>query len=160
MLRRKWLPFKDVMAEGEKCEVEGVTVYVHHMDDQEGWKKEAVLHPLFKVGVKSHVDDWRCEFKHEYDTCKCHLELREYGQDESVYHSGDNPSSRWAVDGRSYAINKSRGISRMVSAFKDYTLRGLGLIMTIAELATVNAARVGAKYQHDQVEMEELKSIY
>ena len=108
MLRRQWSPFKDVMAEGEKCEVEGVTVYVHHMDDQEGWNKEAVLHPLFKVGVKSHVDDWRCEFKHEYDTCKCHLQLREYGQDESVYHSGDNPSSRWAVDGRSYAITKSK----------------------------------------------------
>ena len=63
-------------------------------------------------------------FKHEYNTCKCHLELNEYGQDEYVYHSGDNPSSRWAVDGRSYAISKSKGVSRMVSAFKDYTQRG------------------------------------
>ena len=63
-------------------------------------------------------------FKHEYNTFKCHLELREYRQDESVCHIRDNPSSRWAVDGRSYAINKSKGVSRMVSAFEDYTQRG------------------------------------
>ena len=67
---------------------------------------------------------WACKFKHEYNSCKCHLELREYGQNESVYHSEDNPSSRWNVDGRFYSISRSKGVSRMVSAFKDYTQQG------------------------------------
>ena len=75
-------------------------------------------------GIKPNEEKWVYKFKDEYNTCKRHLELSEYGQDESVYHSGDNPSSRWDVDERSYAISKSKGVSRMVSAFKDYTQRG------------------------------------
>ena len=85
------------------------------------------LHSLFKPGIKSTVDNWKCEFKHTYSQCKCHLELREYGQDEIIYHSGDNPASRWGIDGRSYAISKSKGILKMVSAFKDYSKRGMCL---------------------------------
>ena len=64
--------------------------------------------------------------------------MREYGQDESIYHSGNNPFSRWAVSGRSYAINKSKGVTRMVSAFKDYSSRGMCLKMSEAELEVVN----------------------
>ena len=75
---------------------------------------------------------------HSQDTCLCHCELREYGQDESIYRSGDHPASIWAVDGRSYPISKSQGISIMVSTFKDYSKRGMGLIMSANELTQVN----------------------
>ena len=94
---RDWSPLKDIMPISEKVNVDSKVLYVHHIDDQEGWYKDAQLHPLFKPGKKPSIQDWRCEFKHAFEVCKCHLELREYGQDESVYNSGDNPSSRWEV---------------------------------------------------------------
>ena len=111
------------MAIGERCEVDGKIVYAHHIDDQGGWQNYAVLHPNFVPGPKPPEDEWKREWKHDYARCKCHLELREYGQDESTYNSGDNTSSRWAVSGRSYAINKSKGVARMVSAIKKVCRR-------------------------------------
>ena len=50
---------------------------------------------------------------------------------------------RWGIDGRSYTISKSQGISKMVLGFKDYSKRGMGLVMSENELAEVNAARAG-----------------
>ena len=155
--KREWSPYKLAMAIGERCEVDGKIVYAHHIDDQGGWQNYAVLHPNFVPGPKPPEDEWKCEWKHDYARCKCHLELREYGQDESTYHSGDNPSSRWAVSGRSYAINKSKGVARMVSAFKDYTSRGMCLKMSEAELEVVNEDRVGKKYKDGGKPMEPLK---
>ena len=133
---------KEVMRVGERVEIDGKVVYVHHIDDQEGWFKDAQLHPLFKPGEKPSAEDWKCEYKHTYEQCKCHQEIREYGQDESIYHSGDVPDSRWGIDGRSYAISKSKGVSRMMSAFKDYSKRGMCLKMTKDELDCVNFSRV------------------
>ena len=91
----------------------------------------------------NNKEEWECIFGHLYDTCLCHLELREYGQDESIYRSGDHPTSRWGIDGRSYAISKSQGISKMVSGFKDYSKRGMGIAMSANELGEVNHCRVG-----------------
>ena len=95
LLKREWSPLKDVMPLGERIELDGKVIFAHHIDDQEGWNRDAQLHPLFKAGEKPNVQDWKCDFKHTYENCKCYLELREYGQDESIYHSGDNPESRW-----------------------------------------------------------------
>ena len=125
------------MALGERVELDGKVVYVHHINDQEDWNKNAQLHPLFKPGIKHTVENWKCD----YSQYKCHLELREYGQDESIYHSGDNLASRWGIDGRSYAISKSKGISRMVSAFKDYSKYGMCLRIAAQELEEINVAR-------------------
>ena len=108
------------MPDGEELIIDEVTVYVHHMDDQDEWGSKQFLHPFFTPGQKLSKDDWKCEFRHSYELCKCHLELEENGQDETVFRSGDHPSMRWEIDGRSYPINKSQGISEMVSAFKDY----------------------------------------
>ena len=91
------------------------------MDDQGEWGSHPVLHPLFAPEHKASEDKWNCSFGHTYVQCNCHFELREYGQDESIYQSGNHPSMRWGIDGRSYPISKSQGISKMVSAFKDYT---------------------------------------
>ena len=133
---------KEVMPVGEKVEIDGKVVYIHHIDDQEGWFKDAQLHPLFKPGEKPSSDDWKCEFKHTYKDCKCHLEIREYGQDESIYHSGDVPALRWGINGRLYAISKSKGVFRMVSAFKYYSKRGMSLKMTKDELDCVNFSQM------------------
>ena len=94
---------------------------------------------------------------HSLDTCLCHCELREHGQDESIYRSGDHPASRWAVDGSSYPISKSQVISKMVSAFKYYSKRGIGLIMSANELTQVNLQRVGKFYANtDRTPMPQL----
>ena len=116
---RQWASFESAMPVGEEVIIDGVQKFVHHMDDQEKWSKDPVFHPSFEPGNKQTEDKWTCSFNHSYLKCKCHLELREYGQDESVYHSGDHPATRWGVDHRSYAISKSKGISRMASMFKD-----------------------------------------
>ena len=146
LLCREWSPVKEVMPMGEEVTIDGRKCFVHHIDDQEGWRKDAVLHPLFTPGEKPLPEDWTCNFNHSYENCMCHCKLREYGQDESTYHSGDNPTSRWGIDGRSYAISKSKGISKMISAFKDYSKRGMCLTMSEEELKEVNDARVGAKF--------------
>ena len=145
-LLRSKSSFPDVMPDGEELIVNEVTVFVHHMDDQDRWGDHPVLHPLFEPGDKPPKEEWSCDFGHDYEKCLCHLELREYGQDESVYRSGDHPSMRWGIDGRSYAINKSQGQSEMASAFKDYSKRGLGLAMSTQELVQVNTARNGKHY--------------
>ena len=112
------------MPMGESVIIDDLNYYIHHINDQEGWEKNPQFHPKFPPGIKPNEEKRVCKFKHEYNSCKCHLELREYGQNESVYHSEDNPSSRWNVDGRFYSISRSKGVSRMVSAFKDYTQQG------------------------------------
>ena len=76
----------------------------------------------------------------------CHLEAREHGQDESIYRSGDHPISGWGIDGQSYPISKSQGISKMVSGFKYYSKRGMGLAMSAEELIKVNTCQVGKFY--------------
>ena len=83
--------------------------------------------------------------------------MREYEQDESIYHSGENPSSRWDVSGRPYAINKSISVTRMVSTFKDYSSRGMCLKMSEAELEVVNEDRAGKLYHGGGKDMEPLK---
>ena len=69
-----------------------------------------------------------------YINCKCHLQLREYELDESVYHSCNHPSSRWKVNGRSHPINESRGVLRHISTFKDCRMREMCLKMTPEEI--------------------------
>ena len=150
--RRSLSPFSDAMAVGERFVINNEVKFIHHMDDQEGWQTNPVLHPSFTLGPKPIETNWKCDEGHEYDCCLCHCELREYGQDESIYRSGDHPSSRWGVDGRSYPISKSQCISKMVSAFKEYSKHGFGLSMSTGELITVNAARVGTFY-HDKTPM-------
>ena len=143
---REKSPFPTAMPLGEEVVINSIPKYVHHMDNQGGWEDNPVLHPLFQPGPKPPEEDWKCSIGHSYDLCDCHLELREYGQDESIYRSGDHPSSRWGIDGRSYAISKSQGISNMVSGFKDYSKRGLGIAMSTEELKEVNLSRVGNAY--------------
>ena len=140
----------EAMPVGKGVVIDDVKKYVHHMDDQGCWADKPVLHPLFKPSTFPKEDKWVCEFGHSHATCRCHLELREYGQDESIYRSGDHPSKRWGVDNRSYSISKSQGISKMVSAFKDYSKRGLGILMSVEELALVNAARMGKFYNDEK----------
>ena len=139
-------PVPTVMPVGEEVMIDNTPTYVHHMDDQAGWEDNPVLHPLFTPVPKPRQEEWKCRFGHSYDNCLCHLEVREYGQDESIYRSGDHPNSRWGVDGRSYAISKSQGISKMVSGFKDYSKRGMGIAMSAIELEEVNRCRVGKVY--------------
>ena len=116
------------------------------MDDQDCWGDSPSFHPVFLPGLKPLEVNWKCKERHLYVNCKCHLELREYGQDESIYRSGDHPSSRWGIDGRSYPISKSQGISKMVSAFKDYSKQGLRLKLSSDELIAVNTCRIGKLY--------------
>ena len=104
--------------------VDGLNYYIPRIDEQEGWGEYPRLYPNFTPGLKPNEERWVCDFKHEYNNYKCHLELRKFGQDENVHHSGDNPSSRWDVDERLYAKNKSKEVSRIVSIFKDYSQRG------------------------------------
>jgi len=156
LIKRNWSPMKDIMPVGENFTIGDSVVFVHHINNQEGWWKDATLHPSYTPGTKPAEGEWKCDFKHTYKNCKCHLELREYGQDDSVYNSGDNPSSRWGIDGRSYAISKSKGISRMVSVFKDYTKRGLCLAMTAEEFQKVSDGRIRKQYT-DGTNMESLE---
>ena len=51
------------------------------------------------------------------------------------------------IDSRSYSISKRKGVSRMVSAFKDYSSRGLCLQMTDDELTLVNKTRKHCQYK-------------
>ena len=81
-------PLPAVMPVGEEITIDGIVKYVHHIDDHGGWEADPVLHPHFKPGVKPPEEDWNCSFRHDYTLCLCHLELREYGQDESIYRSG------------------------------------------------------------------------
>ena len=130
-------PYPTSMPVGKEVMISNTPIFVHHIDDQGGWKDNPILHLLFKPRPKSQEEEWECIFGHSYDKCLCHLELREYGQDESIYRSGDHPSSRWGVDGRSYAISKSQRIYKMVSGFKDYSKQGMGIAMSANELGEV-----------------------
>ena len=114
-------PFPVVMPVSEEMNIDGIIKYIHHMDNHGGWEADPLFHPYFKPGVKPLEEDWDCSFRHDYTKCLCHLELQEYGQDESIYRSSDHPSMRWGIDGWSYAISKSQGISKMVSGFKGYS---------------------------------------
>ena len=53
------------------------------------------------------------------------------------------------MDGHSYAIKKGQGVSKMASAFKVYSKRGMGLLMSTEDLKIVNARRVGNSYKDD-----------
>ena len=104
-------------------------MYSYHIDDQEGWKNNVELHLKCAPGDNSVEEDRKCEWNHKYEVCKYHLAVREYGQDESVYYSDNHPSSRSLVSGQSHAMSKSKGLSRMISAFKDYSSCGMWLRM-------------------------------
>jgi len=93
MKRREWSPYKSVMSVGERCLINNIPVFAHHVDDQGGWEKKPTFHPTFVPVPKPTLDEWSCQYKHGYEEYKCNLELREYGQDKIIYHSGDNPSS-------------------------------------------------------------------
>ena len=108
---REKSPFPISISVDEEVVVDNVSKYVHYMDDQGGWENNTVLHPLFQPGTKPQEEDWMCEFDHSYLLCLCHLEAREHGQDESIYRSGDQPSSRWGIDGQSYPITGFGGIN-------------------------------------------------
>ena len=53
------------------------------------------------------------------------------------------------MDGRLYPISKSQGISKMVSAFKDYSKRGLGLKLSSDKPIEVNTCRIGKFYRNN-----------
>ena len=139
-------PYPAAIPLGEKVMIDNIPKYAHHMDDQGGREDNPVLHPLFEPQPKPQEEEWKCAVGHCYAKCLCHLEVREYGQDESIYRSGDHPSSRWGVYGRSYAISKSQGISKMVSGLKDYSKRGMVIAMSTNELTQVNLCRAGNVY--------------
>lgn len=105
---------KAMLPIGEKNIIEGEEFTVHHMDDKDGWEGDPVLHPSFTPGIKPVIGKWKCSI-HNYDDCKYHCELREYGQDESIFRTGETSSSRWALDGRSYAIKRNRHITYGIS---------------------------------------------
>ena len=111
---------------GELFSIEEEECTVHHMDDKDGWEKHSSLHPSFTHGMKPVLGEWACDI-HNYEECKCHLELREYGQDESIFRTRETSSRRWALDDRLYAIKKGMGTSHMASVFKDYSEHGVGL---------------------------------
>ena len=131
---------------GELVSIEGEEFTVRHMDDKDGWEKQSSLHPSFTPGMKPVLGEWACDI-HNYEECKCHLELREYGQDESIFCTGETSSCRWALNGRSYAIKKGMGMSRMASVFKDYSEHGVGLNFSKEELESINVWRVGKFYK-------------
>ena len=70
-------PIPTAMPVGEEVKIDGTSTFVHHMDDQGGWEDNPILHPLFKPGSKPLEEEWECIFGNLYDTCLCHLELRE-----------------------------------------------------------------------------------
>ena len=89
---------------------------------------------------------WSCAFGHKYSQCRCHPKLTEHGQDESAYRSGNRPSIRRGIDGRSYPVSKSQGISEMVLFFEDYVKRVTRLLMTAYTIFQVNASWSGRTY--------------
>ena len=146
MAGRELSEAKAMLPIGELVSIEGEEFTVHHMDDKDGWEEQPSLHPSFTPCMKPVLGEWGCDI-HSYEECKCHLELREYGQDESIFRTGETSSRRWALDGRSYAIKKGMGTSRMASVFKDYSEHGVGLNFSIEELESINVWRVGKFYK-------------
>ena len=55
----------------------------------------------------------------------------------------------WGITDRSYPISKSQGISKMVSAFKEYNSKGLCLVMSAAELTKANTVRSDHQYTNE-----------
>ena len=87
MTSRERSPRKDLMRKGEVyTDGDDARRYIHHIDDNDRWINQGVLHPEFEkvVGKKPNEDAWTCDHNHEYTSCKCHLELVEFGEDESV----------------------------------------------------------------------------
>ena len=139
----KILPIGD-----EHTQADGDIVWIHHMDDEPSWLRDPVLHPCSLPTAKPSQSEWTCPF-HDYEVCRCHLELREYGQDKSIFRSGETSSRRWAVNGRAPILKKSTGYSRMASVFKDYSNLGVGLEMTEEQLQVENDWRKDKFYQTD-----------
>ena len=86
--------------------------------------------------------DAGCKYSHTSDKCKCRCEAMEVGQDETVAHSSDVPSSQWALDRRGGLTKKGSGVARVVSAFKETHGRGFGLRVIKTQFANYNANRV------------------
>ena len=91
--KREISPCSNIMPVREKIIINNEEIYVHHIDDQDGQENDTTLHPLFIPGNKPSFENWKYDYNHEYDKCKCHLELRKYGQDESIYYSSETSSS-------------------------------------------------------------------
>ena len=63
--------------------VDSLNYYIYHIDDEGSWVKYPQLHPNFTSSCKSDEEAQISDFKCQYYSCKYHLELKEYGQDES-----------------------------------------------------------------------------
>ena len=82
--------------------------------------------------------------------------MLEIGQDESHICQNEASTKMWMVEGIRSPLSKSSGVTRMASCLVDDHERGFGLRMSSAELAVVNAARVGKLYKHNGELMQPL----
>ena len=73
-------PLPTAMPLVKEVMIDNIPKYVHHIDDQGGWKNYPVLHPLFKPEPKPQEKEWKCGIGHSYDKCLCHLELWEHSK--------------------------------------------------------------------------------
>ena len=92
-LRAKSL-YPTAMEVEEPVVVNSESILVQIMDDNETKGRDPVLDPSFTPGIKPALSELSYK-EHKYNVCKCHLNLREYGQDESIYRPGDHPTSQW-----------------------------------------------------------------
>ena len=65
--RRRESPVPDAMPLEEELIVDGKQAFVRHMDNQERWEANPVLHPEFEPGLKPSREHWHCDFGHDYE---------------------------------------------------------------------------------------------
>jgi hypothetical protein len=115
--------------------------YLHHQDDWDDFiNYEKRTHPDGGVGDKPAEADWKCDWGHKYDVCKCHCVLNHNGQDESIYKAFQLTSRTWTLDGVRGLRKKGDGPGEMISAYTDDFL-GFGLPLTPDQLLSLNAWR-------------------
>ena len=79
-------------------------------------------------------------YRHPRNVCKCHLPLREKGQDEAAVSSNITSSKTWSINGKTFLRPKTEGKGLMLSAFQSATI-GFGDKLTIQQLKEVNDYR-------------------
>jgi hypothetical protein len=124
--------------------VDGFAEY--HVDDSEAFGALRQTLPyggMLKRGQdfeRPAEADWKCDFQHTYEACRCHQPTRAIGQDESSFHGNEMSACVWSVDGHGKLRKKGKGATEMVSAFTVES-RGLGLPLSADELRAVNEKR-------------------
>ena len=132
MARVADLPMCDLIKPGVKVG----ECYVHHTNNCKSWLNDGALRPDFTPLVEP---DAGCKYGHTSEKCKCRWEAVGVGQDETVAHSFDAPSSQWALDACSKLTKKGRVVASMVSAFKEMHERSFGIHISKTQFADYNA---------------------